>query len=76
MVTLDDHSVFVGNGFSNEDLFQQVLYQAGGLDADKTHRLVVENMGTTSHLVIDSVSDGACPTVSFWGVCLLSCAVC
>jgi len=76
MVTLDDNSVFVGNGFSNEDLFQQVLYQAGGLDGNKTHRLVVENMGTTSHLVIDSVSDGACPTVSRCGIWLLNCTVC
>ena len=56
-VTLDDDSPFVGIGFSKENLFQQVLFEASGLDGTQTHRLTVENTGTTgTQLVIDSVS--------------------
>ena len=68
-VTLDDDSVFVGNGFSDEDLFQQVLFKATGLDGSKTHRLTVGNVGAneTKHLVIDSVSS-ASPVVPHCGI--------
>lgn len=68
-VTLDDDSVFVGDGFSDGDLFQQVLFKASGLDGSKTHRLTVGNIGAneTTHLVIDSVSSGY-PIISHWGI--------
>ena len=60
-VTLDDNPAFVGNGFSKEDQFQQVLFEATGLDANKTHQLTVYNVGVnqTNYFVIDSVSDPA-----------------
>ena len=55
-VTLDGSSS-ADNGFSDRDLFQQVLFAATGLDGNKTHRLTVENVGTNgTNLVIDSVS--------------------
>ena len=68
-VTLDDDSVFVGNGFSSGDLFQQVLFKATGLDGGKMHRLTVGNVGAneTKQLVIDSVRS-AYPIVSHWGI--------
>jgi len=68
-VTLDDGSVFVGNGFSDGDLFQQVLFKATGLDGSKAHRLTVGNVGAneTKHLAIDSVSS-AYPIISHRGV--------
>ena len=68
-VTLDDDSVFVGNGSSNKDLFHQVLFKATGLDGSKLHRLTVGNLGVneTKHLVIDSVSS-AYPIFSHWGI--------
>ena len=68
-VTLDDDSVFVGNGFSDGDLFQQVLFKATGLDGSRTHRLTVGNMGAneTKQLVIDSVSS-AFPIISRWEI--------
>jgi len=56
-VTLDDGSAFFGNGSSEEDSFQQVLFEANGLDGSITHQLTVENTGTDgTQLVIDSVS--------------------
>ncbi|KAF9653280.1 hypothetical protein BDM02DRAFT_3182818 [Thelephora ganbajun] len=59
-VTLDDiptDSAFIGNGFSDEDLFQQVLFEAKGLDGTKLHRLTVESVVTdgTTYLAIDSI---------------------
>lgn len=73
-VTLDDQSsssassTFNGDEFSDQDLYQQVLFQATGLDANKTHQLTVHNMGTngSSSLVIDSVSN-AYPFASWQG---------
>ena len=68
-VTLDGdpaNPTFVGSGFSDQDLFQQVLFEAEGLDGNKTHLLTVENVGTneTMYLVVDSVSNA----VSQWGI--------
>ena len=59
-ITLDDatvNSAFVGNGFSEDHSFRHVLFEAKGLDGNKTHRLTVENVGMDgTYLVIDSVS--------------------
>lgn len=61
-VILDDQPTtagFIGTGFSDEDQFQQVLFEATGLDANKTHQLTILNVGTDSganSLVIDFVS--------------------
>jgi len=68
-VTLDDDSVFVGSGFSDGDLFQQVLFKATGLDGSKLHQLTVGNVGAneTKHLVIDSVSS-VYPIISHRGI--------
>jgi hypothetical protein len=84
-VTLDGsaNSTFVGDGFSEQNLFHQVLFEAEGLDGNKTHQLTVENVGTGGrmYLVIDSVSDEVeCLTgwsrskevrrwVANWGLC-------
>jgi hypothetical protein len=63
-VTLDGsaNSTFVGDGFSEQNLFHQVLFEAEGLDGNKTHQLTVENVGTAGrmYLVIDSVSRVEC----------------
>ena len=55
-ITLDG-STSVGEGFSDGDLFRQVVFVATGLDGNKAHRLAAENVGMNgTNLVVDSVS--------------------
>jgi len=56
-VTLDqdpDQYSTLYDGSSDEDLFQQVLFEASGLDGSKLHHLTVKN--NDAELTIDSVS--------------------